>query len=274
MNTRSNTTRTQAVFGTSIQRIVTSGLIGLVALAMVAHQLWLATGMALAAAPEVSTLQDLVASGQGDVALAQVAAEALARGNWQPAPGDMVAYDPRMNRDLRGGVIDFDEIDCSGSILLEDECLAQFHALEQLVRFGPSLFTTPVNGETVLRPAFDDLLSTFIEESGHSWQEYLYETNGRGTGARTRETSLAESERWWHGREYQIKRYILNLDGDLLALSDQQRGNLRTQICEGYANPIGYDVPAWGAPAGWPRPEGWPTAAPSADELAAFCASA
>jgi hypothetical protein len=156
-------------------------------------------------------------------------------------------------------------------LLLED-CHALFLAQERQVRFGPSLFTNPVDGgSAVLRPAFGDLLSTYIEETGHSWQEYQYETNGSG-GAR-RSTTRAESDRWAHGKEYQIKSYILYLDGKLITLSDEQRANLRDAICLSYANPMGYEVPAYGAPTGWPYAEGWPTSAPTPEAFQAFCAA-
>jgi hypothetical protein len=229
-----------------------------------------------AAGPDVASLVAMVHNGEGESALQLVVETAATLGNWGPAPGDTVVYDRFMSRNVRGAVQDYDDLpDCSNPKISPDEqaCIAQFQALEQQVRFGPSLFSTPQDdGSAAPRPTFDDLLSTYIEEVGHSWQEYLYETDGRGNGARTRLTSQAESEHWGPGREYQIKMYILSLDGTLLTLSDQQRANLRGQICDGYANPVGHDVPAYAAPAGWPNPDGWPTVTPTQEALQAFCA--
>ncbi len=230
---------------------------------------------ALAVGPDLLSLADLVRNGQGEVALQQVAEFAQQLGGWMPAPGDELVFDPYMSRKVRGSSLDYDELpDCADPQVSPDEaaCIRQFRTLERQVRFGRSLFTTPAeDGTDQPRPAFDDLLSTYIEEVGHSWQEYLYETNGQGSGARTRQTSKAESERWAAGREYQIKRYILSLDGTLFTLSDEQRDTLRTQICEGYANPLGHNVPLYRAPQGWPNPEGWPTTTPTIEELQAFC---
>jgi hypothetical protein len=90
---------------------------------------------------------------------------------------------------------------CEQSGMEMDDCLALFYTQEHQVRFGPGLFVTPTaDGGAAARPAFDDVLSTYIEETGHSWQEYLYETDGRGSGSRVRQTTQAESQRWAHGR--------------------------------------------------------------------------
>ncbi|WP_119070817.1 hypothetical protein [Aggregatilinea lenta] len=229
----------------------------------------------VAAVPDVDALHDLAESGQGDAALAVVVATAATVGGWSAAPGDAVVFAPYMARDTRGAVLDYDDLpDCADPRVAVDEqsCISAFKMLEQQVRFGPSLFSTPQDGGAQVRPAFDDVLSTYIEEVGHSWQEYQYETEGRGEGARTRRTSKAEAVRWSTGREYQIKRYILSLDGSLIHLSGQQRSILVAQICGGYADPLGHEVPPYGPPAGWPYPEGWPTAAPTPDALNAFCA--
>ncbi|MBN1966098.1 MAG: hypothetical protein JW910_15720, partial [Anaerolineae bacterium] len=120
---------------------------------------------------------------------------------------------------------------------------------------------------------FDDVLSTYIEEVGHSWQEYLYETDGLGSGPRTRPTGYYEAMHFAPGSEYQVKLYILNLDGTVLHLSAEERARFVDAICEadGYANPVGREVPAYGAPTGWPNPEGWPTVAPTEAEHAALC---
>lgn len=235
-----------------------------------------AVSPAAAGGPELMTLVDLVQNGQGDAALQQVADYAVQLGGWTAAPGDELVFDPYMSRKTRGSSLDYDELpDCADPMVSTDEaaCVDGFRALEQQVRFGPSLFTTPgSDGTAVARPSFDDLLSTYVEEVGHSWQEYLYETKGSGQGARVQMTSKAESERWAAGREYQVKRYILSLDGSLVHLSDEQRAMLRGQICDGYANPLGRDFPAYGAPQGWPNPEGWPVVAPTQAEMEAFCA--
>jgi hypothetical protein len=240
------------------------------------QQISMGASPALAAGPEVAVLQQMANDGHGQDALQQVIDAATARGGWAPAPGDQVVYDRFMSRDVRGSVLDYDELpDCANPRFGADEqaCIAQFQTLERQVRFGPSLFSTPQDdGSAMPRPAFDDVLSTYIEEAGHSWQEYQYETEERGSGARLRATTLAESERWAPGREYQIKRYILSLDGDLLALSDQQRDALRGSICGGYADPTGRDMPAYGPPDGWPHPQNWPVTAPAPAELDAFCA--
>jgi hypothetical protein len=262
----------------SRNRVSGSQVIILIVVAVLAASQLMQVRRATATGPDMLTLTDMLQNGQGEAALQLVVAAAAELGSWSAAPGDELTYDPYMSRKIRGSSLDYDEFpDCGNPKVASDEqaCRAQFQMLEHQVRFGPSFFSTPEDGGGATpRPAFDDLLSTYIEEVGHSWQEYLYETEGRGSGARTRQTTLAESERWSFGREYQVKRYILSLDGTLVNLSDQQRVSLTTQICEGYANPLGHDVPEYGAPAGWPHPEGWPVTAPTPDELVAFCAGA
>ena len=225
---------------------------------------------------DVEHLVGMVEQGEGQAAVMQVSEVAFALGHFAPAPNDTIVFDALMSRQIRGAVIDFDELPAActsnnAKMTFDAEtCATEFWAKEPTVRFGRSFFTTRQDDGTVVIRTADDMLATFIEETGHSWQEYLYETEGRG-GQHTRLTTLAESERWAAGREYQVKRYILNLDGSLLNLSDQQRTNLRAQICLGYANPIGAEVPAYGAPADWPNPAGWPTANPTLDELLDFC---
>jgi len=172
---------------------------------------------ASAGGPEMADVMSLVADGRGQAALDLVIQAATERGGWGPAPGDAVVFDPYLSRQVRGSVLDYDELpNCSDPAISPDKdaCIADFLRLETLVRFGPSLYSTPEADNSVTsRPAFDDLLSTFIEEVGHSWQEYLYETDGQGSGLRQRATTRAESERWSAGREYQIKRYILSQIG-------------------------------------------------------------
>lgn len=262
----------------SRNRVSSSQVIILIVVVVLAASQLTQVRRATATGPDMLTLTDMLQNGQGEAALQLVVAAAAELGSWSAAPGDELAYDPYMSRKIRGSSLDYDEFpDCGNPKVASDEqaCFAQFQMLERQVRFGPSFFSTPEEGGGATpRPAFDDLLSTYIEEVGHSWQEYLFETEGRGSGARTRQTTLAESERWSFGREYQVKRYILSLNGTLVNLSDQQRSSLTAQICEGYANPLGHDVPEYGAPAGWPHPEGWPVTAPTPDELAAFCSQA
>lgn len=225
----------------------------------------------------VEELVNMVEQGDGQTAVAQISEVAYALGHFAPAPNDTVVFDSFMSRQIRGAVIDFDELPsaCTGSKnakvgIDRETCANEFWAQEPTVRFGRSFFTTPQeDGSFAIRSA-DDILATFIEETGHSWQEYLYETNGRG-GQRIQVTTIVESERWAAGREYQVKRYILSLDGSLINLSDEQRTVLKSQICLGYASPIGAEVPAYGAPADWPNPEGWPTTNPTLDELTSFC---
>ncbi|MCQ3931858.1 MAG: hypothetical protein DPW16_15510 [Chloroflexi bacterium] len=222
----------------------------------------------------MNDLYDLVQQGEGNVAVQQVAVFAQELGGWGPAPGDEVVFDPHMDRDIRGALVEVDyPAHCYERKGVPDqtECIEYYQMIERRVRFGRSLFTTPNgDGTETLRPMFEDVLSTFIEEVGHSWQEYLYETDGQA-GPRLHETTQAEAERWAAGREYQIKRYILSLDGVVFTLSDQQLATLRSHICEGYANPINHEIPTFAAPTGWPHPEGWPTTMPSAIEFDAFC---
>lgn len=230
---------------------------------------------AAAAGPEMEQIRVMVENKDEQYALDLIMQTAKEIGGWEPAPGDNVVFDSYMSRNIRGSVLDYDEpAHCSDVRVSPDPqaCIDDFQRVETQVRFGPSLFSTPQpDGNATLRPEFSDLLSTYIEEVGHSWQEYLYETKGTGNGPR-QHTTKAESEHWAAGREYQIKRYILSLDGTLLTLSDQQRSNLMTQICEGYANPVGHEVPAYSSPPGWANPEGWPVSQPTSEELATFCA--
>jgi hypothetical protein len=161
--------------------------------------------------------------------------------------------------------------------MMTEECESDLVTKQALVRFGASMFYEPQpDGSTLPRPTFDDVLSTYIEEVGHSWQEYLFETDGQGNGPRTHLTRWDEAIRWSHGWEYQIKMYILSLDGTVLVLSDLERERLTANICDdgAYANPSGHDVPAYGAPAGWPNPDGWPVAAPTPEMFETFCAGA
>jgi hypothetical protein len=253
-----------------------------VALSLTVGQFTLAVRPAAASGPaDVRSLYDLVQSGQGDAAVRLLADTAMEVGGWAPAPGDEVVYDPTMARNVRGAVrtIDLPPGECAIPRLSRNltECHADLRSGENLVRLGRAAFATPRAGDdSAPRPVLDDLFSTYIEEVGHSWQEYLYETEGRGQGERTRLTSWEEGLLWMQGREYQVKMYILSLDGSLLRLSGEEREWLHHDICddEGYANPLHHRVPAYGPPPGWPNPDGWPVAAPTPDALAAFCATA
>ena len=233
---------------------------------------------AFAAGPDVASLVTMTDNGEGQAALLQVAETALALGGWGPAPGDEIVYDPAMSDQVRGSVkvIDLPPGVCVDEKLrrLTEECGYDFKSGEQQVRFGRSMFSNPIeDGGAVARPAFDDVLATYIEEVGHSWQEYLYETEGNNGGPRVRLTSWDDAQYWAHGREYQVKMYILNLDGNLLALSDLQREELHSAICNGYANPTGQKVPPYGPPPGWANPDAWPTAVPSLEAWQVFCTS-
>lgn len=246
-------------------------------LALLAHPVVSTAGQnpGTTAPPEVETLYELVQAGEGEAALEQVVALAAAVGGWIPAPGDEVVFDPDMARWIRARLRYFDDPPPHCAQMYEDEteCLARGRLIERQVRIGYSLFSTRTqDGSEVIRPTLDDVLATYVEEVAHSWQEYMYETEGRGSGERTRPTTFEEAERWTPGREYQAKTYVLGLDGVLLELSVEERAMLQAQICVGYANPTGYPVPSYGPPAGWPIPEAWPTSAPSAAELSDFCA--
>lgn len=236
-----------------------------------------ATGPSVASF-DVDQLIILSTQGEGQMAVNVVYEAAQEAGNWGPAPGDSVVYDRFMMRQIRGAVIDFDDIpaQCYDDTLVANpgECEANFRELEIQVRFGPSFFTTPTEEGKDIRQA-DDVLATFIEEVGHSWQEYAYETQGAMSGARQRQTSLSEAERWARGREYQIKMYILHLDGEYLDLSAEERELMLMHICQsdGYANPMGAEVPSYGAPPNWVNGDAWVTSAPTLSEHMDFCAS-
>lgn len=250
----------------------------IVAIAMIVNWVKPATTSATAYVTlDIQALYQMAENGQGQDALQAVANVARDAGNWQAAPGDAIAFDRYMPRTVRGAVIDFDEMpDCDNPMVSPDPqmCRDDFRMKESQVRFGMSFFTTEADDGLEYRTP-DDVLATYIEETGHSWQEYLFETDGNGDGSRLHETTMDDAKFWSAGREYQVKMYILNLDGKLLELSDSQRSMLLAQVCEGdaYANPLGKEVPSYGAPANWPYPEGWPTEAPSLSAHMDFCAS-
>lgn len=223
------------------------------------------------AALDIETLYQMALHDEGQSAVETVADEAWELGRFGPAPGDLLYFDRFMCDDVRGAVTDADEMPCvcEGTPMCE-EVAEEIVWHERLVRFSILMFWD--DERQTVRSA-DDVLATFIEETGHSWQEYIYETEGRGWGQRLRRTTTAESVRWGPGREYQVKMYILSLDGDLLKLSKAQRDLLGRHLCGGYADPLGAEVPGYGPPPGWPNPEGWPTSAPRPEDHAVFCAS-
>lgn len=248
---------------------------------------------ALLAQPQVNAkhrfdavrLYAIVAEGDGALAVQLMAVEAMQRGGWAVAPGDSPVYDADLALPVRGSVqiIDVPPAECSDPRLrrLTARCTQGLTHEQNLVRFGRMTFSDlDCDGNLVPRALADDILATYIEEAGHSWQEYLYETEGRATGPRTRPISWDDSLYLTPGWEYQVKRYILSLDGVWLVLSAEYRAELTHAICKtangtstGYANPTGHAVLPYGAPPGWPNPAGWPLAAPGAGELAAFCDS-
>jgi hypothetical protein len=233
---------------------------------------------AVASTPDAGDFYTMMLAGNPGSALDTLAEIAFEQGHWAPAPGDVLVFDPGMPAVVRGEVrmADFLPLECRDEKLrrMLEVCMVGVSSHESEVRFGPALFSNRAeDGQTVPRPAFDDLLSTFIEETGHSWQEYLYETEGRGSGERVIRIGWESVQYYAHGFEYQVKRYILSLDGGWLALSDSEREWLYTDICDadGYANPVGRPVPAYGPPPDWPNPAGWPTTSPTAEELSQFC---
>src|SRR5690606_39726065 len=77
---------------------------------------------------------------------------------------------------------------------------------ERHVRFGRALFMNDCGTNApVPRASVDDVLATYIEEMGHSWQEYYYETEGRGEGPRTRQTLRSEE----HTSELQSRENLV-----------------------------------------------------------------
>lgn len=222
----------------------------------------------------------LVTKDQGELAvqiLSQVAAE---RGGWQPSPGDTVVFDPHLPPFKRASTVavDLPPTDCESpdrADRIHPDCRRDYQREQNLLRFGIYTFVDDApeaTGAYVRRP-LDDILSVYIEEAGHSWQEYCYETEGRCQGKRTRITTWGEGSTRAAGWEYQIKMYILSLNGNLLSLSAAEQRELVSAICDGYANPIFSPVEGE-APPGWPNPEGWPVRKPTLDEFANFCLNA
>jgi hypothetical protein len=234
------------------------------------------TTRATSVTSDPGVLYELVANGQGNEALQQLAALADARGGWGPAPGDEVTFAPTMRLAVASTeAIDAPPEDCAvpdPSVPPSSDCKRDYQRDQNLVRFGPATFeTTQRDGTVAPRATADDILSVYIEEVGHSWQEYCYETEGRCQGERTRITTWIEGKQRAAGWEYQMKMYILSLDGTWLELSNGERAALTTAICSGYANPRYTGVSPYGPPPGWPNVAGWPTTAPSVEAFQQFC---
>ncbi len=122
-------------------------------------------------------------NGEGATAV-QVLADAAARLAIRGLPpGDSVTYDPSMARNVRGQVrvADTLPVECANPDLqpfnpwgnrYSHLCQNELLQGENLVRLGRSAFLNPADdGSATPRPCFDDLLATYIEEVGHSWQE-------------------------------------------------------------------------------------------------------
>lgn len=225
------------------------------------------------------SLHMLIIEGHGDAAVQQLAELASERGGWGPAPGDVVVFDPTMTGFKRASTlaIDIPPMECSSSDPPERGyfgCDRDYSLQQNLVRFGMYTFVERDGDDEVYvtRP-LDDILSVYIEEVGHSWQEYCYETKGRCEGERVRLTTWGEGSTRSSGWEYQVKMYLLNLDGTLLTLSALERAELLDAICDGYAKPV-YTTVDTPPPPGWPHPEGWPTSVPSAEAFAVLCGEA
>ena len=223
-------------------------------------------------------LQRLVLPDQGDTAVQMLADLASQRGGWGPAPGDIVVYDPLMAHFKRASTVgvDLPPNDCDSpdpSTSRNPDCGHDFQYQQNLVRFGQYTFVDRDRYGGVLVPReVDDMLSVYIEEVGHSWQEYCFETEGRCQGERSRLTTWGDGLMRVAGWEYQVKMYILSLDDNLLNLSQTERDELTSAICEGYANPRFAIIDA-SAPPDWPAPEGWPTVRPTTQEFQAFCSA-
>lgn len=220
----------------------------------------------------------LIDNDAGSIALQQLAEIAADRGGWGPAPGDVIVFDPTMPGSKRASTvaIDVPPSDCESpdpADQMHRECGRDYEHQQHLVRFGVYTFVDQQTDGPYVPRALDDILSIYIEEVGHSWQEYCYETEGRCSGERTRLTTWGEGSTRVAGWEYQVKRYILSLDGSLLALTAAEHNELRAEICDGYANPIFSPVET-APPPGWPNAEGWPTAHPTAAEFEALCGDA
>lgn len=140
---------------------------------------------------DVQGIYQQLEAGQGDLVLQSVARLAERRGGWTFAPGDAVIFDPGMRAVRRAATIRVDDPppSCNDTRQIyrdgmdRETCIAAYQAVERQLRFGLSTFSNPLpDGSSEPRQAFDDVLATYIEEAGHSWQEYFYETEGRGYG--------------------------------------------------------------------------------------------
>lgn len=111
------------------------------------------------------------------------------------------------------------------------------------------------------RPYTGDLLSTIIEEFGHSQQEWLFESSS--DPQQSGQTSYVEIRQHGPGRELQVKLYILylNCTGEI-SISSEQINNLKDHICDPTFYGINENTPLpndYGPPTNWPHPEGWLT---------------
>ena len=100
---------------------------------------------------------------------------ATEHGGWAPAPDNTVVYDFALPWTARAEVMirDLPPSECTVPRLarITDECGLDLTSQQHLVRFGRSTFVNPQPDGTALpRPAFDDPLSTYIEEVSHSWR--------------------------------------------------------------------------------------------------------
>lgn len=223
----------------------------------------------------VIALQKMALEGEGQLAIEIIALEARRRGAWAPAIGDRVVYDEKLAFPTRGVVlvVDVPPAECGMPLGINSTpsvCQIDLTTRQNQIRFGFALFMDAADHSHLT--AADDLLAVYIEEMGHSWQEYMWETDGRLDGER-HITTWEEDAQLRRGWEYQAKRYLLSLDGTWLALSTGERALLVGQICapDGYANPKGWLYPPYGPPPGWPNPTGWITAKPDAETVQAFC---
>jgi hypothetical protein len=222
-------------------------------------------------------LYELALNGQGGQAVDQLAGMALAVGGWEPAPGDWLVFDAALAWSVRGSVqaVDQPPFECLDARLARfaTGCTEDYTSHQQEVRLGRGAFVVrQADGSETPRQSVDDALSTLVEEVAHSWQEFLFESDGR-CETRLHLTTYEDWLYWAHGWEYQAKRYVLSLDGSLLHLSAGERAEFLRAVCQtgGYANPTGHHVPPYGPPAGWPNPAGWPTSDPTPGEFAQFC---
>ncbi|MCI0714385.1 MAG: RHS repeat-associated core domain-containing protein [Chloroflexi bacterium] len=184
---------------------------------------------------------------------------------WKLPASSALSYDPgRVDpygaRGLVGNDLEVQiETACAGKSDEEREACAQSttekyvvaFVAENIAHFGTDLFLLG-SGSNDLRPATGDVVGTYIEEVGHTWQN-TFDNKYLGPNE----------------REYQVKFYKLGLveSGRLFMSAD----NIRLEcfaIEEGYASirtGIGKRLThlgTLGIPTGWPREELWPIFVP------------